>query len=107
MAALGPDLLHLASGEGSYPAQLLRPISTATDSPALPQTPSRAVAEQRAPSITLISSRQQDVGKSTPWKTQLWPGTKTAIRAATQFSVSAARICSGGKVPPVHSRHSG
>lgn len=32
-------------------------------------------AEQRA----LISSRQQDVGKNTPWKTRLRPGTKIAI----------------------------
>lgn len=57
------------------------------------------VAEQRA----LISSRQQDVGKNTPWKTRLRPGTKIA----TQFSVSAARICSGGKTHPVHSPHPG
>ena len=49
MAALGPDLLHLASGEGSYPAQLLRPISTATGLPCSATNPKQSCGRAKGP----------------------------------------------------------
>lgn len=99
-----------AAGEGSDPEEMWKPVSTAPLLPKLPfclkpQAASlqnhRTGAEHRAPSMALISLSGENYTTENTTLTR-W---KNSPRAATQFSVSAGGICSGGKTHPVHSQH--